>query len=177
MEKTIGILVGIIVGILLVPIVLMCINKDKKMKTEYDEMQEIIRGKGFKYGFFTGAIYTALLMILQIAKISIPATQEVIYFSIIFIALAVYVGYCVLKGAYFGLNSNRKRFYIFMFSISLINFAVPINYMIDGSFVQEGIITDSCINLMCGMLFFVVGICGVVKISIDAKGRTADEES
>lgn len=175
--KILGILCGVIVGLIIIPFALMAINKDRKIKTEYDERQELIRGRGFKFGFFSALIYTAILLLLSIFEIKIPATQPVIYFSIIFVAIGVWVVYCSLNGAYFGLNNDERRFHIFMFFISLINFAVPVRFIIDGSFIQDGTITGSGINLMCGMLFLIVGISELVKKHIDKKEGADDEES
>ena len=49
--KGAGFAVGITVGVILVMVLLKMSNTDKKIKTEYDERQERIRGKAYKYAF------------------------------------------------------------------------------------------------------------------------------
>lgn len=174
--KAIGFLVGILTGIVVFVLLMLVVNKNRSVKTEYDERQELLRGKGFKYGFFAGLIYVVVLMLLDMMEIAIPATQEVIYFSIIFVAATVMTSYCILTGAYFGINNDRKRFYILSIFVMVINLLTPIRFMIDGSFIQNGLLSTSCINLMCATLFFFISVECIIRNVIEKEAGEADEE-
>ena len=78
-----GVLCGFAVGIVLVIIIAKICNRNRKMKTEYDERQNIVRGNGYKYGFYAMMIYAALLVVLGVAEIDLPAESCVTAFSII----------------------------------------------------------------------------------------------
>ncbi len=49
--KATGYAIGIVVGIVVTLFLIRIWNKDGRMKTRYDEMQEKIRGKSYMYGF------------------------------------------------------------------------------------------------------------------------------
>ena len=51
--KGMGFIAGLIVGLVLVVIIFRIANTDKKIKSEYDERQLRIRGKAYKYAFYT----------------------------------------------------------------------------------------------------------------------------
>ena len=50
--RMIGVTIGIIVGLILTIFVIRYVNRNKKLTTEYDEMQKQIRGEGYKYAFY-----------------------------------------------------------------------------------------------------------------------------
>ena len=49
----IGVIVGVAVGLVLTFLLIRYSRTDKKIKPKYDERQELIRGRGFKYAFYT----------------------------------------------------------------------------------------------------------------------------
>ena len=81
--KLVGSLVGFVIGIVLVLIVSKFANKNRKVKTEYDERQKVLRGEGYKYGFYAMAIYAALNTILGIADCALPVEPSVYNFTYI----------------------------------------------------------------------------------------------
>ena len=109
MAYTIGVIAGIIVTIaatiLLVTLFLKLGNKDKRVKTEYDERQKIIIGQGYKIAYWTLA---ALLVVVQIYK-TIAGTFGtdylaktdfgVITFGMIVISIMVFCVYSIFNGA------------------------------------------------------------------------------
>ena len=42
-----GMIFGVLIGLVIAVIVLRFVNKNKKMTAEYDEMQKLVRGRGF----------------------------------------------------------------------------------------------------------------------------------
>ena len=47
--RMIGVTIGIIVGLIIAIFIIRYVNRNKKLTTEYDEMQKQIRGEGYKY--------------------------------------------------------------------------------------------------------------------------------
>ena len=45
--RMIGVTIGIIVGLILTIFIIRYVNRNKKLTTEYDEMQKQIRGEGY----------------------------------------------------------------------------------------------------------------------------------
>jgi len=175
-ERTIGWVIGVIVGLILVPILLKQINKNGKVKTEYDEMQKINKTKSYFVGFVATMIYVALLMILSTFEISIPAEERVILFSIIFVGIVSSVSASIWNDSYWGLTTNRVRFWILMIVCGIINIGVPIIDIIRGTFFVDGKIGITGINLMCGALFLILALQSIIKSLIEKRAGDEDEE-
>ena len=71
-DMNLGILFGIFFGLILSVILLKVCNKNKKVRSEYDERQNVVRGRAYKYGFYAICFYLAIVAILPIANISLP---------------------------------------------------------------------------------------------------------
>ena len=169
--RMIGVAVGIAVGLLIVAFVLRFINRNKAMATEYDEMQKQIRGIGYRYAFFTVMIFEAFLCILTLGM-ELPAEPYVIHFAAIFIGVTVQAAYCIWNDAYVGLNTNLGRYIVIMTIVSLFNLGVAFMSWRQGELVIGGKLQAQSINLLCGLMFAVLGVVGLIKKIADGR----DEE-
>ena len=134
-----GVATGVAVGLVLALIIVRTVNRDRKLRTEYDEMQKLARGQAYKYAFYAVMIYEALVCWLSMG-IELPAEQSVIHFFGIFVGITVQACYCIWKDAYIGLNTNLKRYIILV-----------------GKFQLQ------TINLLCGLMFAAIGAVGLAK--------------
>ena len=169
--RAFGILFGIIVGLVLVAVFLRYMNTDHKMKTQYDEMQQIIRNRGFKYGFYTILITEALLCVVTTA-FTIPAEPIVIHFLPIFLGVVVQSSYSIWNGAEVGLNTNMKRYLVIAVFASLINFLAFFMAWRTGSLVEDGRLQAPFVNLLCALMFGILGVVGLVR-----KAAKTEEEA
>ena len=96
------------------------VNRNKKLTTEYDEMQKQIRGEGYKYAFYAVLILEAVLCVLTMG-IVLPAEPYVVHFFAIFVGITVQACYCIWRGAYIGQNTNLQRYVILMAIVSVFN--------------------------------------------------------
>lgn len=176
-ERFAGFIAGITFAVILSCVLMIIVNKNKRIKTEYDERQELLRGKGYRYGAITAIVYAAILMCCSLNGVSLPVRQEVIYFSIIFVLLLVMTSYCIMTGAYFGLNNDRRRFGIVSFFVVIINLITPVMHIVNGTFIQDGMVSAPCINLLCVILFLAIAIECLIKDIIERKNGEDDEES
>ena len=46
-----GVISGVLIGLVIAVIMLRFVNKNKKMTAEYDEMQKLVRGRGYMASF------------------------------------------------------------------------------------------------------------------------------
>ena len=90
--RIIGVVTGIIVGLIVAVFVFRYVHRNKKLYTEYDEMQRQIRGEGYKYAFYTVLILEAVLCVLTMGM-ELPAEQHVIHFFVITEATAMMIMY------------------------------------------------------------------------------------
>lgn len=160
--RMMGVVIGIIVGLLIALVLVRSINKNKKLMTEYDEMQKQVRGVGYKYAFYAVAIYEAVMCVLTMGM-EIPVEQYVVHYAAIFLGVTVQASYCILNDAYVGLNTNLRKFVVVMVIISIINLAVAFMAWRSGELVIGGRLQAPAVNLMCGFMFAVLGVVGLIK--------------
>lgn len=167
--KVIGVIVGALVGLILAGVFVGVSNKTKDGKFgkfEYDERQELFNGKSYKFGFLASVIYSALLSLLALCGVTLPAVEPVIYFSVLFVGVTVMSSYSIWNDSYWGIRTNKKLFLVFMSVCSLINFAVPISLIITGKFLEDGKIGVGGLNLMCGLIFLAIFIQDILRGAI-----------
>ena len=168
-----GAAVGVAVGLVICVLVFRWFNKDKSILTKYDEMQEKVRGKAYMYGFFAMLICEALLALLAMGDVKLPADGPLVHFSVIFIGVMVQASYSIWNNAYKGMNTNVNRFAVFCVIISLFNFVPAIVAIASGNMLVDGQLQFPFINLLCGMMFIIIGLEILIKRIVD---KTAPDE-
>ena len=172
--KSFGIGIGIIVGLIICIFVIKALNKDGKFKTEYDEMQQLSRGKGYKYGFWSILAYEALMCVLTSDEAFVlPFSNFDLHFIAVMVGVLVQVTYCIWANAYIGLNTNPGRFAAFCVGISIFNFVIAFAAIANGNMVTDGKLQDPFMNLIVGILFIIIGVELFIKHIVDG---TAKEE-
>lgn len=164
MGYLLGIFIGLAIGGILILIVLKVTKTDGCIKCKYDERQQLVRGKGFKYAFFTLMIYNFL------ASIFVSFMMEKQYIENgalmimgILIGVFVYAAYCIWNEGYFSLNENPKRVLIAFGVLAAVNIGIGILNFFNGSSFVDGMLTIHCMNLFVGILFFMIFFVLVVK--------------
>ena len=163
-EYNVGLLCGMLFGVVLGLLVVMLLFKYVKIKKEgsnfeYDERQQIARGNGFKYAYITSIIYNGVLCMLAVLGNPLPIDMSVLILAGILLSVLVYVIYCVRHDAYVSLNENANRLMIVFSIIGIVNTLIGVMHIIEGTMIEEGMVTFRCMNLLCGiMLLFVTGI-------------------
>ena len=175
--RLVGLATGIIVGLLICYIAAKKMNKNGKIKTEYDERQKEIRGKGYKCGFWAETIFFAILMILDVAEVKIPAVNTVIYFTGFMFGAIVLFTYCIWNGAYFGINNNVKSWTIFLSIVGIFNLFIGYMSYRDGELIFDGILGTGFINILCGVMILFAVLVYFIKKLVDAREVLSDEES
>lgn len=174
--RVIGVITGIIVAIVIVLICSRFLNKDKSIKTKYDERQEIVRGKSYRIGFYAMSLALLLLLILESAEVVLPVSKMVLYFSVFFVGGAALCVHSILNEAYFGTNNKEKKWILYFIFFGIINLIVAVMAFIDGTMIVDGTIESPFINLECVLLLIVAFIALAMKKLVDGK-EINDEES
>lgn len=171
-----GLMIGVIFGIIIAVLLVRYMNRDKKLKTQYDEMQQKARGKAFCYAFYTVIILEAVLIFVSLFDLRLPMTDAVLHFTVIVIGILVLAGYCIWHDAYIGLNTNMKRYSVIVIAAGAINLLSGIMAIANGSMVADGQLQTPFINLLCAIMLIIVGILMFIKKEIDS-GEEEGEES
>ena len=161
--RSLGLGLGIVVGLLICVVVFKFWNKDGKVKTKYDEMQELQRGRAYKLSFWTLAGLETVVCLVQLSGVKLLSDPFTSNISCIIIAALVHAVYSVEHDAYIGLNTNSKRFTIVCIVIGLFNAVCCIFPIIAGEMVHDGVLQAPFANLLCAVTFLIIGIQMYIK--------------
>jgi hypothetical protein len=169
-----GMVIGLMVGLVIAAILLKFANKDHRFKTQYDERQESIKGRGYKYSFYTLACLEAALAILEIGNISFGIERYLVHFSVLLISFAVLCIHSIWNGTYWGLNNNRKRYTAIIIVAIFLNLIPVIAAIARGSLAKDGFNSLPLLNVLVLVWMAVIGICALAKKAFDAKENEED---
>jgi hypothetical protein len=159
---------AIVVAIIASIIACIGYNNDKKIKTKYDERQKQARGKSFMLGFYTMAGASAVFMILHLLGLGHFMGIHG-YATTVILGVIVQMSYAIFKDAYVGINTNLRKYLIFMTAVSLINIFAAVTAFVSGTMIIDGALQTPFLNLLCSVLFAVlVADLGIKKL-IDKK--------
>lgn len=161
--------IGLAIGLLVVAICLAASKKGDETKNQFDERQELVRGIGFKYGFFTLMISNAVLLFLKVLEVPLFGNMEVAMTVSIVAGVAVFASYCIWNDGYFALNENRKSLLIMFGLIGALNIVIGIANLIAGVVIENGALTFRSTNLFCALLFLVIFVVLLLKHIKDGK--------
>ena len=169
-SMTLGILLGIVVGLILTAIFLKTMNKDGKMKTEYDERQKEARGRAYMFGFY-GVVFANALFLVLSTSFDLKFLGLSLYFIPILVGIIVQVTYSIFHDAYVGLNNNMTRFLVGMTLISAFNIFVGVMACIQGELIVDNKLQGPFINLLCGGIFLILVVELGIKKLYDGKSE------
>ncbi|MBD5464619.1 MAG: hypothetical protein HDR22_02165 [Lachnospiraceae bacterium] len=161
--KGIAVFCGFIAGVLFTILFLALTKTDKNVKCKFDERQELVRGKGFQYGFFSMLICNVLFTCMELAEMPLFAEFEVLILISSIIGIGVCAVYCIWNEGYFALNENKKRLMILFAVISVMNFIFGGVWIYQDMVIQNGKLTYYSINLFCGLLFIIIFLTMLLK--------------
>ena len=160
--KSFGMIMGVLLGVMITLVILRYVNKNRALRTEYDEMQKLTRGEAYMYGFFAIIAAEALISLFESFG-PLPADQIVIHFLVILLGVTVQAGYSILHNAYIGLNTQTTRFTVITIVIALINLAVAVLAWVEGRMVVNGILQAPFVNFMVFAMFLILALLGFIK--------------
>ena len=171
-----GLLIGVILGLIIAAFLIRYMNRDRKWKTEYDEMQQRARGKAFCYAFYTVMILEAILIFVDLFGIRLPMTAAVTHFTLIVIGIVVLACYCIWHDAYVGLNTNMKRYTIIVVVAGAINLLAGIMAIANGTIWMNGQLQTPFINLLCAFMLIAIGVVMTAKKAADEREEAGDDQ-
>lgn len=169
--KAIGEVCGIILVCVCVTLALILITKkDGSIKCRFDERQEIVRGRGYKYAFFTMMICMAVFACLNESadlEQHIEGSLEMVI--AICAGVAVYASYCIWHEGYFALNENQGRLLIVFIILGVMNVVLGGMAWREGRCFENGVLTINFSNAVCGVLSLWVSVMVALKWMRDRK--------
>ena len=166
-----GVLCGILVGVIALVFLMKWMKKDGSYKCRFDERQELVRGRGFKYGFYTIIVCNMIYALLATAieKTVIEAGTAMIL--IVIIGVVVYAVYSIWNEGYLALNENPKRVMIGFGAIAVFNLAISVMNFMHGRIIKDGVVQPEIVNLLCGVMLLLI-----IAVMMAKKRLVAEEE-
>lgn len=153
---------GLVVGIVTALIILIVVWKfnKKTMKGKFDERQELVRGRGYKYACFTmlGLLVADLLIESYDAFEVLPVSRELYIFFMILVGVMVYALYCVRNDSYFGVGTDTRTYRAVMWIVIVCNAVSGITGLRDGAMVDGKLAFGPCASLMFCAAFVLIMI-------------------
>ena len=116
-------------------------NRKKAKRCEYDEMQQLIRGRAYRFGFFSTLVLGIAAMAAGSLGLYRFAAPSFCFFAALFGGIVSFAVYCVLHGAYLtAKDSFRGRAGLFAL-IVVINTAVTVLRAVSGELLEDGVLT------------------------------------
>lgn len=170
-----GFAVGILVAIIICVVLFKLLNTDKKIKTQYDERQQEIRGRAYKYSFYTVIFEEAIIMILRTRGIAeFVWGSYLVQLFVMLSGLLVLCVYSILKGAYWGINNNPRRYMVVIVIATICNILPIIGSIAGGDVAKDGIGALPWVNIMVVIWMALIGVSGLVKKVMDKKSGEED---
>lgn len=145
------------------------VSLKKKEGKRYDERQQIVRGIGYKYAFFSTIFYFLVVALVSEAVEKQFMTRLAEAIIGLCFGVAVYVVYCILNDGYFAINENRTAVLITLAIMGVINIVIGADQIVHGGIIKDGVITEKCSNVAVGTLFIAVFIACAIKSVIEKK--------
>ncbi|MBR5338401.1 MAG: hypothetical protein IK152_10500 [Lachnospiraceae bacterium] len=169
--------IGICIGLIFCVIIFRFANRNKKLKSEYDERQLQIRGRSYMFAFYAVVIYEALMTCLSIGGIlkSLPVEEYVFHACSIYVGAIVLCVHSVWNGAYWGLNNNIRRYVGIFIALFILNLFPIVGVLANGVKTVDGYIDFPFINLACTIMLVVLAITLLIRRRMDSKAEGQEE--
>ena len=174
--RDLGYFTGAFVGLLIAVILIWIFKKLRKGSCkQYDERQNLAKGKAFRAAFLSTILLLAIYACFIYGFTKDIVSPQLVMIIITFIGLAVYCVYCIFSDAYFYVGQNPKPWLWFIGLATVFNGVVAFKSM-DWSLNDNGFVGSGMVNLVVAVLLAAVFVSVVIKLLIDKK-EAANEES
>lgn len=172
-------LIGVVAGLITVGVIFKLARKftgaDVFSKDNFDERQLLVRGNAYRYAYYTALVLIAAWMIVSEVITTLPVTPGLALLIIMMISIDVYAVYSILNDAYFGINYDKRRYFIFFLVVVAMNlFGGVVNILGDEVTAPYGLL--ECANLVVAVSFIPLLVLMGIKSGKD-KEDEEDEES
>ena len=173
--RSAGFAIGIIVGLILCVVAVKFANKNHKLKSEYDERQKLIKGRGYMYGFYTVMIYEAVIMCFMVGGYPNLPIQQYIWHALgIYLGVAVVCVHAIWNRAYWGLNNDHKKYIIVFVICFLLNLLPVIGSIRSGVMIVDGYLDLPFVNIICVAFFLVIAVVAIIREIVDSRQSEED---
>lgn len=165
----IAVILGMLLGFCFVAIILTFAIKGDENQARFDERQEVVRGRGFKYAFVGFFAWNMVMFFVDMMQLDLPITLSVSSMTGACLGATIYAVYCIWNDGYFALNQNRLVILITIAIGGAINLGFACYGIVKGYFLINNQVTIYAVSLVCGIMCVVIWVTLFVKGIKDRK--------
>ena len=145
----------------------------KSMKGTFDERQELVRGRGYKYASFTMLALLVLDLLLESldAFETLPVTRMLAIFIMILAGVMVYALYCIKNDSYFGVGTDSRTYRAVMWIVIVCNAVSGFTGLKEGAMEDGKLAFGPCASLLFCLAFVII----MISIGIKQRNAAAEE--
>lgn len=168
MERAIGFVVGIVAAAVLALIARKIVARRGGATGEYDERQQVVRGRAFTLAYAVIMVYLAVWMVLRNVELPFFNHPSSVLVGIL-LSVTVFVGYSVFNDAYFRTSDRPGTYIALIGAVGLLNLILGIRHWVRET-TLEGRLLDNA-NLMVAAMMIAVMACVVIKLALDRRSE------
>ena len=158
----IGILVGIAVALGIWAIIA-AFNKKRGKPGEFDERQQLIRGKAYQHAFIAVMLFSALYG-LAVMMVEHPLMVDGLSALVaMFVGVVVFAVESIARDAFFTAKNRPKSYIILYVAVIFSQIVNAVGNIREGGFVQDGVLTMKVLPIVCAAVFAIVLAAILVK--------------
>lgn len=131
-------------------------NENSDGTGEYDERQFIIRGKGYRLGFFMYVIELSAVMILQLSGFDLPFSKSALIVILFALPIVVFSVYCILNDVYVGRKKSLKDATVILAIVVISNLVSAVRIMKNNKMIVNGKLSDECVTPVIAFSFAII---------------------
>ncbi len=150
----------------------------KSMKGTFDERQELVRGRGYRYACFTmlGLLVLDLLLESFGSFETLPVSRTLAIFFMILAGVMVYALYCIKNDSYFGVGTDTRTYRAVMWIVIVCNAVSGFTGLKEGAMEDGKLAFGPCASLLFCLAFVIIMISISIKQRNMAKEEAAEDD-
>jgi len=174
LEKWLPLIIYVVVFVAMM--VLFTVISKRGKKVEYDERQELIRNRGYKYAFIILAVYIGLYGVFDYVTGIKWCDTYIGCFIGIFISITFIVVFSIFNDSYVPIQTKKRKFYLQVIFMIIIFSSMAIdNLFINKNVFIEGKLTKDSISIFVVTMFLIIFISLIIKDLSDRKQNMAEK--
>ena len=176
-------IVFLVVSVLVIGIVAVIYTKKSGSadnKKQFDERQNEIRGKAYRYALSTMVICGLIYFFITMISGKSFAEDGVSVLILILLGGTVFSIYAIFNDSFFGLTEkagtvSRKSFFVINVIIIMANGYNAVRVITDHELIKNGLLTSKCMYLVFAVFFLIILISLGIKNCLDMKAEQGEE--
>ena len=150
----------------------------KSMKGTFDERQELVRGRGYRYACFTMLGLLTLDLLIESLGVfeTLPVTRTLAIFIMILAGVMVYALYCIKNDSYYGVGTDTRTYRAVMWIVIVCNAISGFSGLRSGATVDGKLAFGPFASLLFCLAFVIVMISISIKQHNMAKEEAAEDD-